>query len=140
VPSFTLSPVTAFGASLAPLTALFASFFPATAFFFSWAAPTEFFGSTSLPAAWPIGVAPKTATTRAVTAMIVVSFEFSVVALLLVRGPIQGRSAGRPAEYGEPSLEVRPAAPRRAHCVPRMTQAAARPSYSSHARRAVFAQ
>ena len=52
VPSFTLRPVTA----------------P----FFSWPAPTEFFGRTNLAAAWLSGVDPSTATTRAVTATIIV--------------------------------------------------------------------
>ena len=39
------------------MTALAASFLPETALFFNCAAPTEFFGRTSLPAAWPSGVA-----------------------------------------------------------------------------------
>ena len=42
-------------------------------------APTVFFGRTNLAAAWPTGVAPKTAMASAVTAMIVLSFVLNIV-------------------------------------------------------------
>ena len=50
---------------------------PVTEFGFSWTEPTELFGKTNLVAACPSGVAPSTATARAVTAMTV--FTFSLV-------------------------------------------------------------
>src|SRR5512146_2727291 len=65
--------------TLALVTAFLASFLPATAFFFNCTAPTEFLGRTSLLAAWPSEVEPKTATTRAVTAMIVEIFDLNMV-------------------------------------------------------------
>jgi hypothetical protein len=49
----------------------FFTFALVTAFFFSCAVPTEFFPRTILPAAWPTGVAARTATTSAVIGMIV---------------------------------------------------------------------
>src|SRR5919206_395219 len=57
---------------------------PLTASFLSWTAPTEFFGRTSLPAAWPSGVAKRTETSSAVVARTMEIFEPDIVLLLRV--------------------------------------------------------
>jgi hypothetical protein len=72
-----------------------------TAFFFSWGAPTELFGTIIRLAAWPSGVAPRTATASAVMAMTVGTFERNtVLSFVEVHALIEEDQRSRPGTAG----------------------------------------
>ena len=68
---------------------------PVTAFFLICGAPTELLGKTILEAARPSGVEPRTATTSAVTATMVLSFDLDISEFLPFRVGVTSLARGR---------------------------------------------